>query len=193
MKIKNVVKSIALILLLGMPAFAFKQSEIESGMKNKIDKVLVILKKKEANAKKGDEIITIMDPVFDYSLMSKITLGSKTWSSITQDQQNEFIRLFIKKLKQSYVDKLDLYHNQIVIYKGIKPYQNGRLQLQTELSGKGETFKINYNFYSNNGNWLVYDVVLDGVSIVQTYRQQFAGILKEKTFDQLLSQLKEKK
>lgn len=193
MRIINTLKYIILISLLSMPAFAFKQSEIESGMKNKIDKVLVILKKKEANAKKGGEIISIIDPVFDYNLMSKITLGSKTWSSITQDQQNEFMKLFIKKLKQSYVDKLDLYHNQIVIYKGVKPYQNGRLQLQTELSGKGEIYKINYNFYNNNGNWLIYDVVLDGVSIVQTYRQQFSGILREKTFDQLLSQLKEKK
>ena len=193
MKLKNIIKSAILISIFTMPAFAFKQSEIESGMKNKIEKVLVVLKKKESNTKKGQQIIAMMDPVFDYDLMSKLTLGSNTWSSITKDQQKEFIRLFIGKLKQSYVDKLDLYHNQIVIYKGVKPYQNGRLQLQTELSGKGEVYKINYNFYNSCGNWLIYDVVLDGVSIVQTYRQQFAGILKEKTFDQLLSQLKEKK
>lgn len=190
---KNIIKLTIMALLLGMPAFAFKQNDIESGMKSKIDKVLVVLKKKESNTQKGQQIISVMDPVFDYNLMSKLSLGSNTWSSLSPNQQKEFMRLFVSKLKQSYVDKLDLYHNQIVVYKGVKPYQNGRLQLQTELSGKGEKYKINYNFYNNNGNWMIYDVVLDGVSIVQTYRQQFAGILKEKNFDQLLVQLKTKK
>ncbi|MDD5359711.1 MAG: ABC transporter substrate-binding protein [Sulfurovaceae bacterium] len=190
---KNGIKFILMALLLSMPAFAFKQNDIESGMKGKIDKVLVVLKKKESNTQKGQQIISMMDPVFDYNLMSKLTLGSNTWSSITPNQQKEFMKIFVAKLKQSYVDKLDLYHNQNVLYKGVKPYQNGRLQLQTELSGKGETYKINYNFYNSNGNWLIYDVVLDGVSIVQTYRQQFAGILRDKTFDQLLVQLKTKK
>lgn len=190
---KNGIKFILTALLLSMPAFAFKQNDIESGMKGKIDKVLVVLKKKESNTQKGQQIISMMDPVFDYNLMSKLTLGSNTWSSITPNQQKEFMKIFVAKLKQSYVDKLDLYHNQNVLYKGVKPYQNGRLQLQTELSGKGETYKINYNFYNSNGNWLIYDVVLDGVSIVQTYRQQFAGILRDKTFDQLLVQLKTKK
>jgi phospholipid transport system substrate-binding protein len=190
---KNGIKFILTALILSMPAFAFKQNDIESGMKGKIDKVLIVLKKKESNTQKGQQIISMMDPVFDYNLMSKLTLGSNTWSSITPNQQKEFMKIFVAKLKQSYVDKLDLYHNQNVLYKGVKPYQNGRLQLQTELSGKGETYKINYNFYNSNGNWLIYDVVLDGVSIVQTYRQQFAGILKGETFDQLLVQLKTKK
>ncbi len=190
---KKILKISLLLSLLATSSFAFKQSDIQSGMKNKIDKVLVVLKEKESNTKKGQQIISLMDPVFDYNLMSKLTLGSNTWSALTPAQQKEFMRLFVAKLKQSYVDKLDLYHNQIVVYKGVKPYQNGRLQLQTELSGKGETYKINYNFYNSNGNWMIYDVVLDGVSIVQTYRQQFAGILKGKTFDELLVQLRTKK
>lgn len=190
---KKILKISLLLSLLATSSFAFKQSDIQNGMKNKIDKVLVVLKEKESNTKKGQQIISLMDPVFDYNLMSKLTLGSNTWSALTPAQQKEFMRLFVAKLKQSYVDKLDLYHNQIVVYKGVKPYQNGRLQLQTELSGKGETYKINYNFYNSNGNWMIYDVVLDGVSIVQTYRQQFAGILKGKTFDELLAQLRAKK
>jgi phospholipid transport system substrate-binding protein len=192
-KINKLLKIFLILATFGTPSFALRQNEIESVMHSKIEKVLTVLRKKESNTIRGQEIIRTMDPVFDYALMSKLALSSKTWDSITPSQQKEFRKLFIKRLKQSYLDKLDLYNNQKVIYKGVKPYQKGRLQLQTEVVGKDETYKINYNFHNskNSGDWLIYDVELAGVSIIQTYRQQFAGLLKEKSFDEVLIQLRD--
>jgi len=190
--ISKLLKLFLILAVFSIPSFALRQNEIEPVMQNKIEKVLAVLKKKESNTVRGQEIIRTMDPVFDYALMAKLALSSKTWGSISSAQQKEFTKLFIARLKQSYLDKLDLYNNQKVIYKGVKPYQKGRLQLQTEVVGKDETYKINYNFHNskNNGNWLIYDVELAGVSIIQTYRQQFAGLLKEKSFDEILTQLR---
>jgi len=190
--ISKLLKLFLILAVFSIPSFALRQNEIEPVMQNKIEKVLAVLKKKESNTVRGQEIIRTMDPVFDYALMAKLALSSKTWGSISSAQQKEFTKLFIARLKQSYLDKLDLYNNQKVIYKGVKPYQKGRLQLQTEVVGKDETYKINYNFHNskNNGNWLIYDVELAGVSIIQTYRQQFAGLLKEKIFDEILTQLR---
>jgi len=192
-KINKLLKIFLILATFGTQSFALRQNEIEPVMHSKIEKVLTVLKKKQSNTIRGQEIIRTLDPVFDYSLMAKLALSSKTWDSITQAQQKEFTKLFIARLKQSYLDKLDLYNNQKVIYKGVKPYLKGRLQLQTEVVGKDETYKINYNFHNNknSGDWLIYDVELAGVSIIQTYRQQFAGLLKEKSLDEILTQLRE--
>ena len=159
-------------------------------MTKKIDNVLLILEKKELNiSQKGDEIIKIIDEVFDYELMARIALGKETWNTLTNEKQKEFVKVFENKLKKSYIEKLELYNDQKVKILGLKPYNNTRLQLETELVGKEGNYKINYNFYNKSKDkeeWLIYDVDLVGVSIIQTYRQQFSGLLKEKTFDEML-------
>ena len=107
-------------------------------------------------------------------------------------KQKQFTKVFENKLKKSYIEKLELYNDQKVKIIGLKPHNNTRLQLETELLGKDGIYKINYNFYNkskDNEEWLIYDVDLVGVSIIQTYRQQFSGLLKEKTFDEMLALL----
>ncbi|WP_323589406.1 Tgt2/MlaC family protein [Aliarcobacter butzleri] len=190
----NFSKILLLITLILSNAFALKEDEIQSEMTKKIDNVLEILQQKDkSNTQKGDDIIKIVDDVFDYELMAKIALGKEAWASITTEKQKEFSKVFEDKLKKSYIEKLELYNDQKVKIIGLKPYNNTRLQLETELLGKDGTYQINYNFYNkskDSNEWLIYDVDLVGVSIIQTYRQQFAGILKEKTFDEMFEQFK---
>lgn len=187
---KNIFKIFALLVILLTNANALKENEIEKEMTKKINDVLLILEKKDLTiAQKGDEIIKIIDEVFDYELMARIALGKETWDKLSQEKQKEFTKIFENRLKKSYIEKLAFYNDQKVKVIGLKPYNNTRLQLETELLGKDEIYKINYNFYNkskDNEQWLIYDVDLVGVSIIQTYRQQFAGLLKEKTFDEML-------
>lgn len=173
-------------------AYALKKDEIQSVMTQKIDGVLLVLEKKDLTTQqKADEIITIMDEVFDYNLMAMISLGKETWTSITKEQRAEFTKVFEDKLKKSYIEKLELYTDQKVKIIGLEEYKGSRQQLKTELLGKDKTYQINYNFYNKKGDWLIYDVDLVGVSIIQTYRQQFAGLLDKKTFDEMLNMLKD--
>ncbi len=192
MKLRNVFKVLLVLVFSFSFANALTQSEIQPTMTKKIDTVLSILEKKDLTIpQKGDEIIKVIDEVFDYELMAKIALGKETWNSISEDKQKKFAKVFENKLKQSYIEKLELYNNQKVKILGLKPHNNTRLQLETELIGKDSTYKISYNFYNRSKDaeeWLIYDVDLVGVSIIQTYRQQFAGLLKEKTFDEMLVQ-----
>ncbi|CAM3533813.1 ABC transporter substrate-binding protein [Arcobacter aquimarinus] len=187
---KNIFKIFALLIILLTNANALKENEIEKEMTKKINDVLLILEKKDLTiVQKGDEIIKIIDEVFDYELMARIALGKETWDKLSQEKQKEFTKIFENRLKKSYIEKLAFYNDQKVKVIGLKPYNNTRLQLETELLGKDEIYKINYNFYNkskDNEQWLIYDVDLVGVSIIQTYRQQFAGLLKEKTFDEML-------
>ena len=190
MILKNLFKFLLIITVTVTYANALKENEIQEQMTKKIDNVLLILEKKELNiSQKGDEIIKIIDEVFDYELMARIALGKETWNTLTNEKQKEFVKVFENKLKKSYIEKLELYNDQKVKILGLKPYNNTRLQLETELVGKEGNYKINYNFYNKSKDkeeWLIYDVDLVGVSIIQTYRQQFSGLLKEKTFDEML-------
>ena len=190
MKLKKLFKILFLITFAITSANAMKQDEIQTVMTKKIDNVLTILEQKNLPInKKGEQIIKIIDEVFDYELMARIALGKETWDTLNEQKQKEFTKIFETKLKNSYIEKLELYNDQKVKILGLNPYKNARLQLETELLGKEGTYKINYNFYNKSKDseqWLIYDVDLVGVSIIQTYRQQFAGLLKEKTFDEML-------
>lgn len=193
---KNILKVLLLLTFLITGANALQKDEIINEMTAKVDDALDILKQKDLNTQdKANKIFALIDDVFDYELMGKISLGKETWLSINDAQRKEFIKAFELKLKNSYVDKLELYTDQKVKIIELSPYKKTRLQLKTEVVGKDEVYKINYNFYNNKkkNQWFIYDVDLLGVSIVQTYRKQFAGLLKEKTFDELLVILKDTK
>lgn len=193
MKLKSLFKVLLLIVITITSANAMKQDEIQTILTKKIDTVLEILKQKNlTTSKKGEQIIKIIDEVFDYELMARVALGKETWDTLTEQKQKDFTKVFETKLKNSYIEKLEFYNDQKVKIIGLNPYKNNRLQLETELLGKEGVYKINYNFYNKSKDgeqWLIYDVDLVGVSIIQTYRQQFSGLLKEKTFDEMLALL----
>ena len=188
--LKNIFKFLLVLTITITYANALQENEIQEQMTKKIDNVLLVLEKKELSlSQKGEEIIKIIDEVFDYELMARISLGKETWNSISEQKQKEFTKIFENKLKKSYIEKLELYNDQKVQIIALKPYNNTRLQLETQLVGKEGNYQINYNFYNkakDSEQWLIYDVDLVGVSIIQTYRQQFAGLLKEKSFDEML-------
>ena len=190
--LKNSLLKISILLnILFSNSHALKKDEIEKEMANRIDNVLLVLKNKDlSKEEKKKEVINIVDDTFDFELMAKIALGKNTWASISEEKQKEFSITFEDKIKKSYSDKLELYNDQKVKILSLDPYNNSRLQLKTELVGKEGTYSINYNFYEKDGEWFIYDVDLIGVSIIQTYRQQFGGLLKEKSFDEMFAQFK---
>ncbi|RBQ30418.1 toluene tolerance protein [Arcobacter sp. FW59] len=189
---KKYFLKIALItIIISSNAFALKKDDIQEEMSKKIDSVLVVLKNKDLNFEdKKTEIINIVDDAFDFELMAKIALGKDAWESIDEQKQDAFVKVFEEKLKKSYSEKLELYNDQKVKIISLEPYNKTRLQLKTQLVGKDGNYDVNYNFYEKNKEWYIYDIDLVGVSIIQTYRQQFAGLLKEKSFDEMFEQFK---
>ncbi|MDX9814542.1 MAG: ABC transporter substrate-binding protein [Sulfurimonas sp.] len=171
--------------------FALEKSEIESQMNQKIQEVLGILRVDGATTEqKGKEIVEIMDEVFDFDLMAKIALGKNAWNSIDRSKQDEFSKVFEQKLKDSYIEKLELYNNQTIDILSLEPNGKNRLLLKTLIRGKDDNYEVNYNFYDKNGDWLIYDVDLVGVSIIQTYRAQFADALKQKSFEDMFAEFR---
>jgi phospholipid transport system substrate-binding protein len=170
---------------------AIEESAISTTMRNKIDTITEILKHKDLDITvRNRKIIDIIDPIFDFRLMGKLSLGKQTWQSISKEQRAKFISLFDKKIKASYIEKVNLYSDEKVIIKNPKNVKS-RIHLLTFIVSKGEQNEVFYKFYkSKNRGWIIYDVDVLGVSIIQAYRKQFAEVLKDESFDQLLQRLK---
>lgn len=182
---------ISLIIFAINPLFAVEKENITSIMSQKVKIATSILQQKDLDpATKGEKVFSLLDELFDYQLMSRLSLGKETWSKITPEEKKEFVEKFVKYLKNSYIDKLNLYTNEKLNIVGAKEINAQRIWLVTELIGKQDKYEITYKFYQAKENdWLIYDVDIIGVSLIQTYIAQFSDILKEKPFSALLSKL----
>lgn len=168
-----------IVLLLNTSLFALKEDKIESEMRTKVDVVINTLQSEVSIEEKTKTIFNVMDEVFDYKVMSQISLG-REWKNIDENERIAFSKEFEKKLKNSYVEKLDLYTDQKIEFKELKKLNPKRIQLQSFIIGKDENYEVLYKFYkASNDEWYIYDVSIIGVSIMQTYRQQFASYLSK--------------
>lgn len=153
-------------------SFAISKDNIQPEMKKNIDFALDKIKSRQI-----PEIVPMLDSVLDYQTMSQISLSSK-WKELNDDQKIRFSKVFEKKLKNSYLDKLSLYTDQTVELKELNQPKPNRIELNTEIIGKTDKYTITYKFFEKNNDWKIYDIDLLGVSIIQTYRQQFDGYFK---------------
>jgi len=186
------IKKIILLSILTMASsYGIEEQDIKQVVDSKIKKVIKILKDTSlSQTKKERKSIKVMDSIFSYSTMAKISLGNK-WKTLSKKEKTQFTKAFEHKMKYAYIDKLKLYKNQKIITSKPKRTKSNRLTLTTKIIGSSETFKIINSFYKkkNTNQWYIYDVKLAGVSIIQTYRKQFKAFLKTKSFKQLLNSL----
>lgn len=180
-----------LILFLSLNAFGLALNEITQTMQTNIDKSLRFLKEIKGDKRAAaNEIFKLFDGIFDYKLMAKLSL-SKYYDKLNPTQQDEFNKQFETSLKKSFTDKLSLYKDQVLRVKGGEQKNDKRYFLTTSMVVDGEEKFIVFKFYNDNGNWLIYDVDVLGISIVQTYRSQFGDILENADFDALLKKLEQ--
>jgi phospholipid transport system substrate-binding protein len=119
-----------------------------------------------------------------------LTLGKKYWPGLTEANKEKFTDLFIKKLRTSYLSKLTLYSDEKIIYD--PPVQDeNKVRISTYLISKDKKISMLYKFYNSNDSWKIYDVEIQGVSIIRSYRSQFYEILQNGTIDELLLKLEE--
>ena len=179
-----------LCLLIGcQSAAAENKTFAEELLKTNLSAVFAVLQKQDLDQEaKNSEIIDIVNPMFDFSLMAKLTLGRKYWPGLTPQQKESFTQLFIKRLRASYLDSLTLYTDEKVIYETPVEVKQ-KIHIPTYLISQSQKISILYKFYNSESNWKIYDLEIQGVSIIRSYRSQFHEILKSGTFDDLLTKL----
>jgi phospholipid transport system substrate-binding protein len=164
------------------------QAQVDRAMEVLRDPALKAGSAKEAKEKK---IWAILDGVFDYTELSKRTLAQH-WKQFSPDQQGEFTRLFGKLLGGVYIDRIIAYKDEKVVFGKVTNLSDKTAEVQSEVVRSSKSIPIHYRMISENGEWRVYDVVIEGVSLVQNYRSQFREILTNKSPEDLLKMLREK-
>ncbi len=158
-------------------------------LSSKWNAVISVLQNKDLDQKvKEKQISKIVTPIFDFPLMAKLSLGRKHWPKLNSTQLDKFTSLFSERLKRSYWKKIALYKDEKVLFKPAEK-KNKTYLIPTELLYEDKKVAILYKLRKVEKRWKIYDVEIQGVSVLLTYRSQFDEILSHGTVKDLLSRL----
>jgi phospholipid transport system substrate-binding protein len=165
-------------------------------LKAQIDRVIKALEdpelKKEGRAKdRRAAVRKIANDIFDFSETARRSLG-RHWQGRTQAERDEFVQLFSDLLERSYISKIETYGGEKILYNS-DSVEGDQAKVQTKLVAKGGSeIPIEYRMHKAGDRWLVYDVVIEGVSLVANYRTQFNKIIQTSSFKELMNKMKNK-
>jgi phospholipid transport system substrate-binding protein len=140
---------------------------------------------------KEQKIEAAADKLFDYVELSKRTLGLN-WNKFTPDQRREFVQLFKSILRDAYVEKITSYTDEQVDFTKEVPLSEDTVEVQSMVIAKTWQMPIYYRTIKRENQWRTYDVVIEGVSLINNYRTQFREILGNNPPETLLETLRKK-
>ncbi|MGE5257777.1 MAG: phospholipid-binding protein MlaC, partial [Hyphomicrobiales bacterium] len=138
------------------------------------------------------KIRSIVNEIFDYTELSKRTLG-REWPKFNAQQQNEFVKLFGDLLEKTYADRLLSYSNEKVVFEKESTLRENQVEVTSSIvTGDGKKIPLDYRLIQKDGNWRVYDVIIEGISLVKNYRDQFRDIMAKDSPEEVLKMLRDK-
>ncbi len=181
------------VLMLPMQALSATAKET---VEVQVNKVLAALSdpafKDKVRDAKIEKIRSIVNEIFDYTELSKRTLG-REWNKFNSPQQTEFVKLFSELLEKTYADRLLSYSNEKVVFEKETMLREGQAEVTSNvLTGDGKKIPLDYRLIQKGGNWRVYDVIIEGISLVKNYRDQFRDILAKDSPEEVLKMLRDK-
>ncbi len=182
MKRRYVVMIMLLILVVPLNAYAGDPTDT---IKVYVDEILSALNASSSEDSKKEKIKQIAGRMFDFQSMSKATLG-KNWKKLDKDQRPEFIRLLRSKLENAYISKIMAYTDEKSVFIKERPLSKTRIEVQSNLVTRNAEIPMYYRMLRMNDQWKVYDVIIEGVSLIKNYRTQFRNILSKQSPGELL-------
>ncbi len=169
-----------LALVLTVPVIhAGDVEDINSMVKKKVSVIFDLLGKQDIEKnERNEKIVGELNEIMDFKLAAYLSLG-KHWKKISKTQKKEFVETFQQYINNYIVEKIDLYTNQKIDIGDSKIVKKGRAELEIGILSGGETLQVNFKLRKNKKKeWRVYDVDIEGVSLITTFRSQFSGVLK---------------
>ena len=189
--LKSFVMTLSLFVLTVPVIHAGDVEDINSMVKKKVAVIFDLLGKQDIEKnERNEKIVGELNEIMDFKLAAYLSLG-KHWKKINETQKKEFVETFQQYINNYIVEKIDLYTNQKIDIGDSKIVKKGRAELEIGILSGGETLKVNFKLRKNKKKeWRVYDVDIEGVSLITTFRSQFSGVLKNSSFEELLEKLK---
>ena len=185
-------------IMVGLPMWAgpIWAGEPLEDIRNTTEQILQILgdaslQGKENAKERRRRVREVVDERFDWEAISRSSLTT-TWRELSREQQAEFTRLFGMLLERTYMERLESYTGEKVLYLDEErdgPRARVRVRIVTK---KNQEIPVEYRVKERNGTWMVYDILIEGVSMVRNYRVQFSEILMKSSYADLLERLKAK-
>lgn len=181
------------LLSLALPVWAGVPTE---KIKQTTEKIIAVLKDPDLQGpaktqERNKKLREVADERFDWEEMAKRTLG-KYWNERTPEEKKIFVPLFTTLLERSYLDKAQGYSGEKVNYTGESiDGKYGVIDVKI-LTNQGQEIAVSYKMKNKNDDWFIYDIVAEGVSLVNNYRVQFNSILVQSPYAVLIKKLEEK-
>ena len=193
MKRNLIVLCLFTFVLFPFALFASVPLTTIEGHVNSVLKILrdPALKGEAAKKTKKEKIRTVSEKMFDFAELSKRTLGPN-WKNLNTEQQKEFIVLYRDILEDAYMDRIIAYKDEKVVFHKETMLTDNTTEVQSSIITKTAETPINYRLILKGSEWKVYDVVIEGVSLIKNYRTQFREILANKSPEELLKVLRKK-
>ena len=160
------------------------------------DKLLAILKDPQlkgesTKSERRDKLKEVIYQRFDFTEMAKRSLGSE-WRRRSPEEQKEFVKLFTDLLERAYLDQIESYNGEKFQYLTERE-DNNYAKVDTKIiDNKGREFSVSYRLLNRHGDWKVYDVVIENVSLVNNYRSQFNRVLTTSSYEELVNRMRGK-
>lgn len=164
-------------------------------IKDAVDEIIAILQDEKLagpnrKAERKNRVVAIVEKKFDFREMSMRALA-RHWKDRSPAEQDRFVSLFRTLLENTYIAKIDTYSGEKVVFKK-GAVQGNKAIVYSDLIRKNIETPVNYKLKNSDDRWMVYDVEVEGVSLVNNYRTQFASILSKESFAGLIAKLEEK-
>ena len=192
---------IFLFLLVCISLITFKPPAAFAGeatdqVKQTIDAVLEILNNKELKKPENRELRTkkirdVINQRFDFEEMAKRSLALN-WSKRTPEEKKEFVALFSDLLENTYIRKIERYENEKVVYLDEKITGEYAVVRTKIVKTQEAEIPVEYRILKKADKWEVYDIIVEGVSLVNNYRSQFSQIIRSSSYEELVKKLKSK-
>ena len=191
--IRKILPGVLFFFLFSFAGEVFAGSEITSDVKQTIDKVLEIVS--DAELKKNpllrrEKLRDTIGLRFNYKQMVMRSLA-KNYKTRTEKEREEFTGLFKRLLENSYASKIENYQDEKINYVGEQVKGNYAL-VKTQIVRNDGTIDVDYKLIKEEGQWMVYDFVIEEVSLIRNYRSQFSKIIKTESYSALVSKLSKK-
>jgi phospholipid transport system substrate-binding protein len=187
--LKAIVVSMLFFALAAAPSGQVADGTPTEQVKNTVDQVLMIIR--EHPPSEDEQLERVIARRFDFAEMAQRSLGPH-WRKLSRAEQQEFVDVFTKLLKRNYLDQIKAYQNQEVLFTGERRDGEFAVVETRIVPRQGEPIAVNYRLQLSDGQWKVYDVVIENVSLVNNYRSQFNRVLARNSFSDLIRRMKEK-
>jgi phospholipid transport system substrate-binding protein len=149
------------------------------------------LKKEGKQRERRGAVRQVANDIFDFSETAKRSLA-RHWAGRTQAERDEFVALFTDLLERSYISKIELYGGEKIRFVGEAVDPDGAVVRTRLVTKQGTEIPIDYRMLARGDKWLVYDVLIEGVSMIANYRTQFNKIITTSSYQELVKKMKSK-